>query len=233
MNWVICWPRASVSRAMRSCERLDNERQRYQTFNDAAEAAGRPEDTFRTIEFTLAASAQDRGLIRPIRRFPFVPNRAHKLDEDCFEAFNIQVDALTRRVEATHAKSMVIGISGGLDSTHALIVAAKACDRLGLPRTFIRGYTMPGFGTSDHTKSNAWTLMEATGIQAEEIDIRPAATKMLEDMDHPFAAKEPKGGEPVHDVTFENADEPLCGQFRRSQDSDPISHSLDDADRPV
>lgn len=186
------------------CERLDNERQRYQTFNDAAEAAGRPEETFRTIEFTLAASAQDRGLIRPIRRFPFVPNRAHKLDEDCFEAFNIQVDALTRRLEATHAKSMVIGISGGLDSTHALIVAAKACDRLGLPRTFIRGYTMPGFGTSDHTKSNAWKLMKAAGIHAEEIDIRPAATKMLEDIGHPFAAKEPKGGEPVHDVTFEN-----------------------------
>ncbi|MEO9462630.1 MAG: NAD(+) synthase [Marinomonas sp.] len=181
------------------CERLVGERQRMQTFNDAAEAAGRPEDSFRRIAFDLAPSKQKRDLIRPIRRFPFVPNRAHKLDEDCFEAFNIQVDALTRRLEATHAKSMVIGISGGLDSTHALIVAAKACDRLGLPRSFIRGYTMPGFGTSDHTKSNAWKLMEATGIHAEEIDIRPAATRMLEDMKHPFA-----DGEPVHDVTFEN-----------------------------
>ncbi|MEP4784920.1 MAG: NAD(+) synthase [Erythrobacter sp.] len=180
-------------------ERLIAERQRMQTFNDAAEAAGRPEDDFREVSFSFNDTKLNRELIRPIRRFPFVPNRAHKLDEDCFEAFNIQVDALTRRLEATHAKSMVIGISGGLDSTHALIVAGKACDRLGLPRDFIRGYTMPGFGTSDHTKSNAWKLMEATGIHAEEIDIRPAATRMLEDMKHPFA-----DGEPVHDVTFEN-----------------------------
>ena len=104
-----------------------------------------------------------------------------------------------RRLEATHAKSMVIGVSGGLDSTHALIVAAKCCDRLGLPRSTIRGYTMPGFGTSDHTKSNAWKLMEALGIHAEEIDIRPAATRMLEDIGHPFS-----DGEPVYDVTFEN-----------------------------
>jgi NAD+ synthase (glutamine-hydrolysing) len=181
------------------CERLIAERQRMQTFNDAVEAAGRPEDYFRAVSFSLSDTLESRGLIRPIRRFPFVPNRAHKLDEDCYEAFNIQVDALTRRMEATHAKSMVIGISGGLDSTHALIVAAKACDSLGLPRDFIRGYTMPGFGTSDHTKSNAWKLMRALGITAEEIDIRPAATKMLEDMHHPFA-----NGEPVHDVTFEN-----------------------------
>ncbi|MEL7218578.1 MAG: NAD(+) synthase, partial [Pseudomonadota bacterium] len=121
------------------------------------------------------------------------------LDEDCYEAFNIQVDALMRRINATHAKSLVIGISGGLDSTHALIVAAKACDRLGLPRSIIRGYTMPGFATSDHTKSNAWKLMEAMEITAEEIDIKPAANRMLEDMGHPFAK-----GEPVHDVTFEN-----------------------------
>jgi NAD+ synthase (glutamine-hydrolysing) len=104
-----------------------------------------------------------------------------------------------RRIQATRAKSLIIGISGGLDSTHALIVACKACDRLGLPRSTIRGYTMPGFGTSDGTKSNAWKLMEAFGITAEEIDIKPAATKMLEDMGHPFAS-----GEPQYDVTFEN-----------------------------
>ena len=94
---------------------------------------------------------------------------------------------------------MVIGVSGGLDSTHALIVAAKVCDRLGLPRTTIRGYTMPGFGTSEGTKSNAWKLMQALGITAEEIDIRPTAMTMLENIGHPFAR-----GEPVHDVTFEN-----------------------------
>jgi NAD+ synthase (glutamine-hydrolysing) len=94
---------------------------------------------------------------------------------------------------------MVIGVSGGLDSTHALIVAAKVCDRLGLPRNTIRGYTMPGFGTSEGTRSNAWKLMNAMGITAEEIDIRPTAMTMLENIGHPFAR-----GEPVHDVTFEN-----------------------------
>ena len=181
------------------CQRILAERLRMGTFNDAAEADGRPEDWFRTIRFDHEPDGGDVGLLRPIRRFPFVPNRQHKLDEDCYEAFNIQVSGLIRRIEATKPKSLVIGISGGLDSTHALIVAAKACDELGLPRTTIRGYTMPGFGTSDHTKSNAWKLMEAMGITAEEIDIRPTATTMLENIGHAFA-----DGEPVYDVTFEN-----------------------------
>ena len=180
-------------------DRIIGERMRNQTFSDAAEAHDRPEDSFRRVVFEHAYREGDVGLIRPIRRFPFVPNNQATLDEDCYEAFNIQVDALMRRIEATGAKSLVIGISGGLDSTHALIVASKACDRLGLPRSIIRGYTMPGFATSDETKSNAWKLMEAFEITAEEIDIKPAATRMLEDMGHPFAE-----GEPVYDVTFEN-----------------------------
>lgn len=180
-------------------DRIAGERMRNQTFADAAEAHGRPEDSYRRIVFEHEYSEGEIGLVRPVRRFPFVPNNQKTLDEDCYEAFNIQVDALMRRIEATKAKSLVIGISGGLDSTHALIVASKACDRLGLPRTTIRGYTMPGFGTSDATKGNAWKLMEAFGITAEEIDIRPAATKMLEDMGHPYAS-----GEKVYDVTFEN-----------------------------
>ena len=181
------------------CERILGDRMRMQTFNDVAEEAGRPEDWFRTVEFEHRPTQVDIGLKRPVRRFPFVPNRPHKLDEDCYEAFNIQVDGLMRRFEATSGEGMVIGVSGGLDSTHALIVAAKACDRLDLPRTIIRGYTMPGFGTSEGTKSNAWKLMDALGITAEEIDIKPAATSMLEAIGHPFA-----GGEPVYDVTFEN-----------------------------
>jgi len=180
-------------------DRIALERMRNGTFNDAAEAHGRPEDVFRRVVFEHSAQEGDIGLMRPVRRFPFVPNDPKTLDEDCYEAFNIQVDALMRRMQATNPKSLVIGISGGLDSTHALIVAAKACDRLGLPRTTIRGYTMPGFATSDGTKSNAWKLMKAFGIAAEEIDIRPAATKMLEDMGHAFSK-----GEPVYDVTFEN-----------------------------
>ena len=180
-------------------QRILAERMRMQTFNDAAEAAGRPEDWYRRVQFEHAAPRADIGLNRPVRRFPFVPNRAHKLDEDCYEAFNIQVDALMRRIEATNPKCLTIGISGGLDSTHALIVAAKAMDRLGRPRTDIRGYTMPGFATSEGTKSNAWRLMEAFGITAEEIDIKPTATMMLENIGHAFA-----DGEPVYDVTFEN-----------------------------
>ncbi|MGB3165968.1 MAG: NAD(+) synthase [Alteraurantiacibacter sp.] len=179
--------------------RILNERMRMGTFNDAAEDAGRPEDSFRTVGFDHGHQTADIGLRRPIRRFPFVPNRQDRLDEDCYEAFNIQVDALMRRMQATGAKSLVIGISGGLDSTHALIVAAKACDTLGLPRSTIRGYTMPGFATSEKTKDNAWRLMEAFDVTAEEIDIKPAARQMLTDMGHPFA-----DGEPVYDVTFEN-----------------------------
>ncbi len=181
------------------CQRIAADRLRNKTFDDAIEAAERPNTRFRTITMSHNPARGDLGLKRPIARFPFVPDREHRLDEDCFEAFNIQVDGLMRRVEATQPKSLVIGISGGLDSTHALIVAAKTCDRLGLPRDTIRAYTMPGFGTTDHTKSNAWKLMESFHIHAEEIDIVPAATKMLEDIGHPFS-----DGEPLYDVTFEN-----------------------------
>lgn len=180
-------------------QRILSERIRNGTFTDAAEHEGRPENSYRFVRFTHAAKANDIGLNRPVARFPFVPNRQHKLDEDCYEAFNIQVDALMRRIQATKPQSLVIGISGGLDSTHALIVAAKACDRLGLPRSTIRGYTMPGFATSEGTKSNAWKLMGAMEIEAAEIDIRPTARTMLENIGHAFA-----DGEPVYDVTFEN-----------------------------
>ncbi|WP_120078753.1 NAD(+) synthase [Aurantiacibacter odishensis] len=179
--------------------RIVNERMRMGTFNDAAEDAGRPEDSYRTIGFEHVYEPGDIGLRRPIRRFPFVPNRQDMLDQDAYEAFNIQVDALMRRITATKPECLVIGISGGLDSTHALIVAAKACDTLGLPRSTIRAYTMPGFATSDKTKANAWKLMEAFGCTAEEIDIRPAARRMLEDIGHPSSE-----GEPHYDVTFEN-----------------------------
>ena len=181
------------------CERLTQERLRTGTFNDAAVLAGHPEARFRRIAFDHKPDFADVGLVREIRRFPFVPNTPEKLDADCYEAFNIQVEALARRVTAAGAKRLVIGISGGLDSTHALIVAAKAFDRLGRPRSDILGVTMPGFATSDGTKDNAWALIRALGVTGEEIDIRPAARRMLEDIAHPFAE-----GEPVYDVTFEN-----------------------------
>ncbi|WP_424934592.1 NAD(+) synthase [Amaricoccus macauensis] len=176
--------------------RILNERMATGTFNDAAESVDK---VFRQIAFDYQPSFADIGLIRSIRRFPYVPNRRSHLDQDCYEAFNIQVEGLRRRFEATGGGHMVIGVSGGLDSTHALIVAAKVCDRLGLPRDTILGFTMPGFATGETTKSNAWNLMKALGIRAEEIDIRPAARQMLSDMNHPFAE-----GEPVYDIAFEN-----------------------------
>ncbi|WP_408988077.1 NAD(+) synthase [Sphingomonas sp. SUN019] len=181
------------------CERLLQERLRTGTFNDAAALAHHPETRFRRIAFDHKPDFADIGLRRDIRRFPFVPDTPERLDADCYEAFNIQVEGLTKRLVATGSQRLVIGVSGGLDSTHALIVAAKALDRLDRPRTDILGVTMPGFATSDGTKSNAWTLMRALGVSAEEIDIRPAARRMLEDIGHPFG-----DGEPQYDVTFEN-----------------------------
>lgn len=180
-------------------QRLRLERMRNGTFNDSAVAAGHPENRFRTIGFLFTARTDDTGLRRPVRRFPFAPSDPLQLDADCYEAFNIQVEALVTRFRATAGRHFVIGVSGGLDSTHALIVAAKACDRLDLPRSAILGYTMPGFATGEATKGNAWALMNALGVAGEEIDIRPAARQMLADMGHPFAR-----GERVYDVTFEN-----------------------------
>ena len=179
-------------------ERLRQERMRVGSFGDAM-ALAPPRVPFRVAPFVFEAPAGDLELARPIERFPFTPADPAKLRENCYEAYNIQVQGLARRVEATGSKSLVIGISGGLDSTHALIVAAKAMDQLGRPRSDIRAYTLPGFATSDRTKSNAWKLMNAMGVTAEEIDIRPAAKQMLADLGHPFAK-----GEPVYDVTFEN-----------------------------
>ncbi len=179
--------------------RLRLERMRNGTFNDCAAANGHPETRFRRIGFDHQPDYADIGLLRSVRRYPFVPNTPDRLNDDCYEAFNIQVEGLRQRIVASGAKRLVIGVSGGLDSTHALIVAAKAFDRLGRPRTDILGFTMPGFATGDATKSNAWTLMRALGITGAEIDIRPAARQMLADMDHPFAR-----GEAVYDITFEN-----------------------------
>ena len=180
-------------------QRLRLERMRMGTFNDNAIAAGHPEKKARRIHFEHKPSLADIGFERKLRRFPYVPNRIEQLDQDCYEAYNIQVQGLVRRFQATSGKHLVIGVSGGLDSTHALIVAAKACDYLEIPRTTILGFTMPGFATGETTKSNAWALMKALGVVGEEIDIKPAARQMLGDMGHAFAR-----GEPVYDVTFEN-----------------------------
>jgi NAD+ synthase (glutamine-hydrolysing) len=179
--------------------RIQQERMRLGTFGDAARFAGHPETRFRRIGFEHKSDFADIGLRRPVRRFPFVPNTPEKLDQDCYEAFNIQVQGLAKRVTASGVERLVVGVSGGLDSCHALIVAAKAMDLLELPRDRILGYTMPGFATGEASKGNAWKLMRALGVSGDEIDIRPAAEQMLKDMEHPFAE-----GQPVYDVTFEN-----------------------------
>jgi NAD+ synthase (glutamine-hydrolysing) len=155
--------------------------------------------SFRQIGYRLDPPSGDIGLQRRIERYPFVPADAARLAQDCYEAYNIQVSGLAQRLRATGIKRVVIGVSGGLDSTQALIVSAQALDLLGLPRANIRAYTMPGFATSAHTKTNAIQLMQALGVTWEELDIRPAAERMLADIHHPFSR-----GEPVYDLTFEN-----------------------------
>ncbi len=177
---------------------LRQERLRQGTFDDnagglAAAAA------FRRVPFTVGSPAGALPLRRRVERFPFVPADPGRLEQDCFEAYSIQVSGLEQRLNAIGVARVVIGVSGGLDSTQALIVAARAFDRLQLPRTDILAYTLPGFATGDDTKANAYALMNALGVTAAEIDIRPAARQMLGDMAHPFAA-----GEKAYDVTFEN-----------------------------
>ena len=178
---------------------LRQERQRQGTFDDNRRTHAAAVDRFRRVRFRLEPPRGDIGLRRQVDRFPFVPDDPARLEQDCYEAFNIQVSALQQRMAFIGAPKLVIGVSGGLDSTHALLVAARAMDRLGRPRTDILGFTLPGFATSEHTKANAWALGRALGITFEEIDIRPAAREMLARMGHPFAV-----GEPVYDVTFEN-----------------------------
>src|SRR4029079_8286564 len=136
--------------------------------------------------FSLDRPGRSVPLQRTVERFPYVPADPSRLREDCYEAYNIQVQGLTKRLAATGLEHAVIGVSGGLDSTQALIVAARAMDRLGLPRRNVLAYTLPGFATSDQTKRNAWALMRALGVTGGEIDIRPAARQMLADLRHPF-----------------------------------------------
>ena len=179
---------------------LRQERMRMGTFDDNRRTHAARTDAFRRIGFRLDPPREaDLGLMRRVERFPFVPSDPARLEQDCYEGYNIQVAGLVQRLRAIGVKHVVIGISGGLDSTHALIVAANALDLLGLPRSNILAFTLPGFATSDHTKSNAWRLMESLGTTARELDIRPAARQMLGDMGHPFA-----DGEPAYDITFEN-----------------------------
>src|SRR3954470_15366668 len=177
---------------------LRQERAAMGTFHDNR-LNSRKRTPFRRIQFSVNPPDENIGLVRTVERFPFVPSDESRLEQDCYEAYNIQVAGLVQRLRAIGSQRVVIGVSGGLDSTHALIVAAKAMDLLQLPRANILAYTMPGFATGAQSKQQAWALMRALEVTSEELDIRPTATQMLKDMGHPFGQ-----GEPVYDITFEN-----------------------------
>ncbi|GAB4466309.1 MAG: NAD(+) synthase [Armatimonadaceae bacterium] len=180
-------------------ERLSQERMRLSTFTDSAHDYRDRLRQFRKVRFAFVVPTGAIELIRNVPRYPYVPANAAERDERCYEAYNIQVHGLMKRLTSARIEKIVIGVSGGLDSTHALIVAARTMDRLGLPRKNILAYTMPGFATSDHTLQNALGLMESLGVTGQQLDIRPSCIQMLKDIGHPFV-----DGEPVYDITFEN-----------------------------
>ena len=175
--------------------------------------------TLRRIEFDLKPPSRPLALARRVERFPYVPADPASRNDRCEEVYNIQVRGLQTRLLATGIEKVVIGVSGGLDSAHALIVAARAMDRLGLPRSNVLAYTLPGFATSELTLRNAHALMSALGVSASELDIRPSSTQMLRDLGHPAA-----DGAAHYDVTFENvqAGERTSHLFRLANYHDAI-----------
>jgi NAD+ synthase (glutamine-hydrolysing) len=180
-------------------ERLRQERMRITSFGDCAQLHRERIADLRRIELELEVPAGPVALEQPPTRYPFVPGDPATLELRCEEVYHIQVQGLVRRMEASGIDKVVIGVSGGLDSTHALLVCAKAMDALELPRSQVLGFTLPGFATSRDTHANALRLMKALGVNSREIDIRPSARQMFADLGHPYAH-----GEPVYDVTFEN-----------------------------
>jgi NAD+ synthase (glutamine-hydrolysing) len=189
-------------------ELLRSERVRMGTFDDNRRNRAVATESFRRNEFQLDPPAGDIGLRRVVERFPFVPSDVSRLQQDCYEAYNIQVAGLEQRLRALNYPKVVIGVSGGLDSTHALIVAARAMDREKRPRSDILAFTLPGFATGERTKNNAIRLSRALGVTFEELDIRPSAELMLKELGHPFGR-----GEKVYDVTFENVQAGLRTDF--------------------
>ena len=199
-------------------ERLAHERMRQTSFGASAARHRDEIGRLRKVRFELGARAP-LPLRRGVERYPYVPADAAQRDARCQEVYDIQVQALTQRLSASGLKRLVIGVSGGLDSTHALLVCAQAMDRLGLPRTNILGVTMPGYATSERTLAQALRLMQSVGCDARQIDIRPSCDIMLADIGHPHRADAPQ-----HDVTFENvqAGERTSHLFRLANLNDGI-----------
>jgi len=181
-------------------DRLTQERMRQNSFAQSVQHFREEIRQFREISFPVDFPDSGRLLCqRQYDRFPYVPSDPARRDDHCSEIFHIQTQGLVKRLKHTGIQKIIIGVSGGLDSTHALIVVARAMDALRLPRRQILAYTLPGFATSAHTLANAKALMHAVGCSAHEIDIRPSCEQMLRDLDHPFIH-----GKPLYDVTFEN-----------------------------
>lgn len=180
-------------------DRLVQDRMRMNSFGKSAHVHKENLAGIRHISFLVDRIEKKILLDREFPRFPYIPADPAKRDQRCYEAYNIQVHGLAQRLKSSGIKNVVIGISGGLDSTHALIVATRTMDLLNLPRSNVKAYTMPGFATSDKTYSNALQLMKAIGVETNEIDIRPSCMQMIKDIGHPYA-----NGEKIYDKTFEN-----------------------------
>lgn len=176
-------------------EKLRNDRRRFNSFSDISPFSP-PHTRSGTEEVHDGALALPRtDLLREVDPTPFVPGDTSRLREHCTEIISIQAWGLARRITATGNGKVIVGISGGLDSTLALLVAAHAADMLGKPRTDIIGITMPGLATTSRTKSNAVKLMELLGVTSMEIPIAKAVAQHFDDLGHDPA---------VHDATFEN-----------------------------
>ncbi len=181
-------------------DRIAQDRMRTNSFGQSLARYRETAKEFRTVLIPLdLPSEANLPLTRNYERFPYVPSDPATRDARCHEVYEIQVHGLVKRLRAMKSEKVVIGISGGLDSTQALIVCARAMDVMGLPRSHILSFTMPGFATSDRTLDQSRRLMKSVGCTAHEVDIRPSCMQMFKDIGHPFSE-----GKPVYDVTFEN-----------------------------
>jgi len=175
---------------------LDLPRMEFERRRNSSFAQGRPSRAFRRIPLPIAEWPAGTRLLRPVPRHPFVPEDPASRAENCREIFAIQSTALARRLRHTGAQTIVLGLSGGLDSTLAALVACQSFDSLGLPRTGILAVGMPGFGTTPRTRGNAARLAEHLGLDFREIPITESVGLHFRDIGHP---------ESLHDTTFENA----------------------------
>lgn len=176
-------------------EALNNERRINGSYNDNMFQFNRQMRLI-SLQWPNTLNYDDELLNRPLKTLPFVPNEENRRNSRCEEIVNIQTEGLMKRLQFTHINHLVVGISGGLDSTLALLVAIRAFDRLGIDRKNIHGITMPGFGTTGRTYNNALSMMKALGVTVEEIPIADAVKQHFKDIKHDIN---------VHDVTYENS----------------------------